>query len=450
MKEKTKLSDELRRYGYVFSVKRSFALAAGAMLLMVVLGRFFALSLLPQTIVCGAGVAMVPLFIRNAYRNTYGQRKFSDANIYVEQFLYSFQKSGKILETLQDTMGLFENGEMKNTLTAAMDYILNTYNETDITRKGLAMIEEAYPYDSVISMHRFAMETEQLGGDYHASVDLLLDHRRMWAERIYSMQQKKRRQRREIVLSILTSLLLCGAIYYMAGRVHLDVAAHPLAQAMTTVVMLLDLWIYYRADAKLTGGYEEQNAASEKEQLERYERMKKYSKHTLTGRWGRRIAIRKLAPSMELAYLRWLMQISLLLQTENVEVAIFKSYDHAPKLLQPALLELIAGLKKEPGNLAAYQNFLSEFTLPEVRSSMKMLYSISTGSGGDATLQIADIIQRNQKLRNEYEVVEDKDALAGMYALFLAPQVTGGMKLVVDMVLLLVMYLSSNQVMGGV
>jgi len=114
------------------------------------------------------------------------------------------------------------------------------------------------------------------------------------------------------------------------------------------------------------------------------------------------------------------------------------------------LLELIAGLKKEPGNLAAYQNFLSEFTLPEVRSSMKMLYSISTGSGGDATLQIADIIQRNQKLRNEYEVMEDKDALAGMYALFLAPQVTGGMKLVVDMVLLLVMYLSSNQVMGGV
>jgi hypothetical protein len=39
MKEKTKLSDELRRYGYVFSVKKSFALAVGAMVLMVVLGH---------------------------------------------------------------------------------------------------------------------------------------------------------------------------------------------------------------------------------------------------------------------------------------------------------------------------------------------------------------------------------------------------------------------------
>ena len=100
MREREKLSDELRRYGYVFSVKRSFGLAFGAMLFMVVLGRFFALGFIPQLLVCVAGVAMVPLFIRNAYRNTYQQQKFSDANIYVEQFLYSFQKCGKILESL--------------------------------------------------------------------------------------------------------------------------------------------------------------------------------------------------------------------------------------------------------------------------------------------------------------------------------------------------------------
>lgn len=447
---KTNLSDELRRYGYVFSVKRSFGLAFGAMVLMVVLGRFFALTFWPQTVVCLVGLALVPLFIRNAYRNTYEQRKFSDANIYVEQFLYSFQKSGKILESLQDTMQLFEAGDMKNTLTAAIDHMVNTYNEADITANALAIIEEEYQYDSILSMHRFALETERLGGEYGASIQLLLDHRRMWAERLYSIQQKKRKQRREIVLSILTSLGLCGAIYLMAGRVHLDVAHHPVAQWMTAAVMLLDLWIYYRADAKLTSGYEERDRKQEQDLLRQYERLQGYHKHGLINRWGRRIAIRNLTPEIEKAYIRWLMQVSLQLQSENVEVAIFKSYEHAPALIQPALLTFIGQLKKTPGNLAAYQAFLSEFTLPEVRSSMKMLYSLSTGSGGDATVQIADIIQRNQKLRNEYEAMNDNDALAGMYALFLAPQVTGGMKLVVDMVLLLVLYLASNQVMGGI
>lgn len=447
--EKAKLSDELRRYGYVFSVKRSFGLAFGAMVVMVLLGRFFALTILPQSLICGAGLVMVPLFIRNAYRNSYQQRKFSDANIYVEQFLYSFQKSGKVLESLQDTMQLFEAGDMKNTLTAAIDHILHTYNETEITRHALDMIEEEYPYECITSMHRFALETELVGGEYSQSVLLLLDHRRMWAQRLYSMQQKKRRQRREIVLSIATSLLLCGAIYFIAGQIHLDVAHHPLAQWMTAVVMLLDLWIYYRADAKLTGGYEEWDPREEAEQLARYQRLKAYEGVGLFHRWGRRVALRNLTPYVEKAYLRWLMQISLLLQTENVEVAILKSYDHAPAILQPALLELIAALKKEPGSMEAYQKFLAEFTLPQVRSSMKMLYSLTTGSGGDATVQIADIIQQNQKLQNEYEAMNDKDALAGMYALFLAPQVTGGMKLVVDMVLLLVLYLSSNQVLGG-
>jgi hypothetical protein len=346
-------------------------------------------------------------------------------------------------------MQLFERGHMKNTLTAAIGHILNTYNETDITAHALEMIEKEYPYDCVISMHRFTLENERVGGECGESIQLLLDHRRMWAERLYTMQQRKHRQRREIVLSILTSLLLCGAIYLMAGRVHLDVAHHPLAQWMTAIVMLLDLWIYYRADEKLTGGYEELEPKREKELLATYKRLQSYDGWTLNDRIGRRIAIRKLTPEMDKAFTRWLMQVSLLMQTENVEVAIFKSYDHAPALLQPALLQLIAGLKKEPGSMAPYQGFLQEFTMPQVRSAMKMLYSISTGSGGDARTQIANIIQQNEKLRNEQETMKSKDALAGMYALFLAPQFTGGMKLVVDMVLLLVLYLGSNQVLGG-
>jgi hypothetical protein len=86
-------------------------------------------------------------------------------------------------------------------------------------------------------------------------------------------------------------------------------------------------------------------------------------------------------------------------------------------------------------------DFLSDFTLPEVKSTMKMLLAIAEGNGGDERSQIADIIRRNQKMQDEANRQKDKDSLAGMYALFLAPQLTGGLKLVVDMILLFIVYL---------
>ena len=44
------------------------------------------------------------------------------------------------------------------------------------------------------------------------------------------------------------------------------------------------------------------------------------------------------------------------------------------------------------------------------------------------------MMERAAELKNE-------NALAGMYALFLAPQITGGIKLTVDMLLLFVVYM---------
>ena len=88
-----------------------------------------------------------------------------------------------------------------------------------------------------------------------------------------------------------------------------------------------------------------------------------------------------------------------------------------------------------------YNDFLSDFNLPEVRSAMKMLFSLSEGTGANASDQIQDIIRRNQYMMDRAEKLRMEDTQAGMYALFLAPQLTGGAKLLVDMILLLVCYL---------
>ena len=72
---------------------------------------------------------------------------------------------------------------------------------------------------------------------------------------------------------------------------------------------------------------------------------------------------------------------------------------------------------------------------------MKMLYSISEGCGGSFNNQITEILNRNQRMQNKSEELKNEDALAGLYGLFLAPQVTAGMKLIVDLILVMVIYL---------
>ena len=362
---------------------------------LFILGRFFGLHLIPQIVLFVAGMIVFPLLLRNTYRNRYYQQKFSDLNIYMEQFLYSFMKSRKVLTTLEDTYDLFEEGDMKKTIGKAIDHIKNTYNESDFEEKALKIIEKNYPYEGLTVMHRFALRTEALGGEYGESIELLLESRRI----------------------------------------------------ITVVVLILDLLIYYRADSKLTAGYLATEKNLEKEHLKQYERYQKYGKGPLSA-LGKRTARKNIQEYIKACFPEWLMQMSLLMQAENVQVAIFKSYDEAPAILKPALKEMIGRLRLDPNDKKAYTDFLSEFTLPEVRSTMKMLYSISEGKGGEARGQIADIIRRNQEMSDKAKRQQNSDSLAGMYALFLAPQLTGGLKLICDMVLLFAVYMGNMS--GGV
>lgn len=440
-----KLSDELKKYGYVFSWKRSVAFYIVAFGGIFVLGRFFKLKLIAQLIITVAGFAVLPFFLRNVYRNRFFQKQFSDINIYMEQFLYSFQKSGKILTTLEDLLTIFDNGNMRDTIELARDHILHTYNEADVERCALELIEEEYPYEGVATIHNFALTAERLGGDYSSSVMLLLESRRMQADRIYSLQQVQSRKRIEIGLSIITSLLLCSMIYMLSKRLGVDVSENMAGQVVTAIVLVMDMLIFLRADSKLSyAALKNDDGESDEAYIDRYRRIKQYDTKKLFSRIAKNAAIKNLSRDIEKQFPGWLMEVSLLLQTENVAVAIQKSLALAPGALKGPLADLILDLKTYPESIEPYKRFLSDFSLPEVASSMKMLYSISSGTGGDAGSQISDIIRRNQLLFDRAKKLENEDRVAGMYALFLAPQLTGGFKMVVDMILLLVMYMSQQ------
>lgn len=425
------LWDELKRYGYVFSVKRSILMYGMAVAFALLCGKFFRLERMYLLILCLWCACLFPFFLRNLYRNRYGQRQFVEINSYMEQFLYSFQKSGKILVTLKDVEKLFANGMMHTRIQEAIAYIEDTYDEDHVEKKGLAMIEQEYPIHHVAMIHRFALQVEEKGGEYGEAIRLMLDARRMWADRSYELLKEKKRKRTQILISVLVSLLLCSVFVYVAERVSLSITGFTIVKVVTLLTLLLDIWIFYVADRKLSMESMDETY-DEKELLRQYEKVKR-SEAKKHAELGTRIAKKNVSRALQKMFPQWLLEVSLLLQSENVQVAIMESYDEAPVLIKPALRELIQKLQLRPTDMEPYLEFLQEYALPEIQSSMKMLYALSEGTGGNANNQISDIIRRNQLLLDQAQKMKNEDALGGLYALFLAPQLTGGAKMLVDM-----------------
>lgn len=141
---------------------------------------------------------------------------------------------------------------------------------------------------------------------------------------------------------------------------------------------------------------------------------------------GHFLAKRSLTREIEKAFPHWLMELSLLLQIDNVQVSVAKTVSHAPEVLRPALGELMKQIEKNPESPDPYLNFLKEFERPQIQAAMKMLYALSVGNGGSEREQLEELIARNQNLMNQAEELMREDALAGMYLLFLTPGAGGG------------------------
>ncbi len=441
MKRK-KLSDELVKYGYVFSLPKMIITYLLMVVFTILLGLFFQLDAVFIVALCICACLMLPLYIRNYNYNRYQQQRFSDVNVYMEQFMYSFMKTGKILSTLYDVKELFPKGKMCDVINKSIKYIKDTYEESDVEGKALEIISDEYQYEGLKTMHGFALSVEANGGAYISCMQLILEARRMWADRVYEQMKIRKHQKVLVLMSIVTSLILCSVLYYMSDRMDVSVGSEMISQIVTFVVIFLDMWIYYLADRKLSVDFLEEDNKDDEIMVAKYKRFQKYKEKPSSHYLSIRIARKQLTRAFEKEFPRWLLQVSLLLQSENVQVAIFKSLKDAPRLMQDELAKLILELKSEPTSMKPYNNFLEDYNMPEVRSAMKMLFSLSEGTGANASDQIEDIIRRNQQMMNKAEKLRMEDTASGMYALFLAPQLTGGCKLLVDMILLLVCYMS--------
>lgn len=415
------------------------------------------------------------------------QLRFSDVTDYLETILYAFLKEGKIDTALSDTYEALVDGPMREAVSDALDHVHMTFDETDVMRNALEGIEKVYPCRRMKIVHDFFLHVENYGGDAQKPIELLLADKNRWQKCIQLEQKQRRKMFADIVMSIVASLIICSIILYLP-IMNMDISNNMISQILTVVVLILDDLILGKGQKYLTIDWlllDQEDEKQEQERIERfltYDRGKDirwsillagiaflvsilclvYQRQVLVAiglvmtlfmanqhRVGRNLSVRNLKQSIRRAFPGWLMDIILLLQSENVQVAFFKSQEHVPIVLKHEVETLVERIEMEPESSEPYHRFLEDFQIPEVHSAMSMLYSLSMGNSNHADQQIGELIERNLLMLDAAEKERLNNLSSGMYLLFLAPVLTASLKLVTDMAIFMLSFLLGNGI-GGI
>ncbi len=434
------------------------------------------------------GFLFLPIvLIRGAKRRYYSQM-FSLANNYMEQFLYSFKNNRTVLTTLTEAGIVFNEGDFHEVLVKSIEHIRYEVKGEDPELEALKNINDFFGCEKVELIHSFVLNAQRQGGDISRSIFLLSKNRAMWAERICSLQKEYAGIKRNIAVALLATLFLCALPLYLLGG-QFDISSDSVAQATGSALIVFCMWVFVKSEKRLCRNWI-QGESQAREMTKKFLQVREYDEEkegkvsrilalivggiavigyirfrsasvllVIVGvelfflnqhKIGHYLAKRKIAKEIEKQFPGWLMDLALLLQTDNVQVALRNSLETAPDVLSVSLQELVDRLEAEPDSIEPYYEFLKEYQNPDVQSMMKMLYSLSYGSTNEIENQIEELIARNTTTMDKAEKLMQEDQIVGMKLYILLPSLVAAFKLMIDMAILLMLFLEEVSMGMGV
>ena len=418
----------------------------------------------------------------------YEEQKVEDVGTYLEQMLYSFRRNSKILLSLEDTKTVFPDGEMKECIQKAIDHIQESQTTGNIYEEALQIIQDRYDCRRVRSLHKFLTRVEGIGGDNEIGVQALLADRRLWLARIDDFKKEKKTSQLDIFVACAFSSAICAATMYMLPS-YVGAAKHIIARTFSTIYIIINIitvkgtlkgLIYHLND--LYTKQEEEYLLKKFRWLKTWDKGAERKKQIkpaiimlaigiialIMGYWWMLLicvlmsffmwfiqpilrhnsSIKKITQEIEKCYPDWLLELSLLLQTDNLHVALEKTMETAPMLLKDDLVQLGDEIAANPTDVAPFNNFLPTLNVPSIHSSMRLLFSISNYGSDDETKQISELIERNSLLMNKAEEQKNKDRFAKITIYKFVPMGASALKLIVDMAVFLIVFISQS--MGSV
>lgn len=473
---------EIKRMGYKSNIKKVLGIMIGFGIITAAIAAVMDLKPICFFIMVLADILIVPMIIVNMYKKSYEDNRFREVSQYIEQMLYSFQNTNKVLKSLQDILPMFEHTPMEKVIRKTIEGIPALGIE-----EALKNFESAYDCQKIVQLNKFLVEVEQIGGDHESSIQLLLQDRQMWVDRTIEYKRERKNKQTTVNMAIVMSFVLC---IFMAKILpsEINLADNIFYHISSVALYVIDLFLYYmtdnfcsasilnnlktRKDSDIKKYYEYVLNYDSKQEFMKGVRMVPVGimlivggllinekllmiagagftifcliKHKMTYKTRYKV----IREEIEIQFPRWLMNVALYVQSNSVQVALYKSIPTAPLVLKPELIKLSNAIREDPATVTPYFNFMKDFDIPDITMSMKMFYSIASGIGSNVQQQVDEIIKRNNILLDKTEKIANDNNLAKMYMMFLMPQLSGGAKVLVDMVIFFSMFMSTT--MGSV
>lgn len=424
---------QLEAYGELCE-RKEILLCYGAVIGTAVLCGI-GMSLSPGCLAAAAGICIlqVPRLYFQYKKARLERRRFQDANAYMAQVAQSFAGNGKILMSLQETRDTFPAGRMRSTLTRAVSHIEQSCDMELAEREALGFFYEEYDCERIRMLHDFLEKAESRGGSCEAEFGLLENIRRLWEKNALNYQNTVVLARNLVAFEYLLLMLVCMFMLHQFPA-ELSIIHMPLVQGLNAFLVVCFFLVFCRMDKKCGRSMlrdarrmDDLHAGVKIKYVREFQGKKSLLRQlpfaafvlALSLAWygaegGRGILAGGFAGSLLLLFagkLRcfytlqiirseikavfpgWLFDVLLLVQSENVSVALAKSIEKAPAVLKGELKKLQMELEENPLSPDAFLSFLAEYRLPEVAGIMRKLYALSrgTGAGGEVMNQIIDM-----------------------------------------------------------
>ena len=480
------LKTEISGYGYHYSIKSFVLQLLISFAVIFIASLIYELNWVPILCLLLIGAICTPYVILAQFRYLYEEKRFADAGVYMTQMLYSFKKTPKILNALQDTQGVCSK-KCSDIIQYAIDYIKKGDYKEDLYKEAFASIEKEYGCDRLSTVHRFLKHVEDVGGEYRNGVNLLLDDIQKWTERTYCYQKDRKSMKFKAMVAIVLCMVICAVIINLLPE-QFSITGYPLYQISTTILLAIFIFMYSLIQSKMNGQWLRKTKSLKDKKVDYYKDLASGAKtrslyikvipliaFTIIGIgylifaksyvyaliclllltfliyypiMQIRTAKRTLKREINKVFPDWIRDLSLNLQMQNVYVAIRDTTPNTPYVLRTELEYLLEQIDKDPVSIKPYYDFLSEFDIPEIATNMSMIYSLNKYGRADAEKQINTLIERNSKLLEKSEILKNKDEI-GVTGFFLmtVPELCTVVKLLIDMTLMLMTFLSMTQSM---
>lgn len=477
------LENEVCAYGYKFSRKSHILLMVSTLAGIGVVGVLFQLKPTLMVLLLTAVLLVFPVLILDMYKKMYEQKRFGDVATYMEQLLYSFQKTGKVVSALKETREIFAEGQMRQALDGALRHLEWGRPKSDqgILRESLYSIEAVYDCGKLHLVHELLVNAEEYGGEVEKSILLMLEDIEHWKRRGYHLQAEKKKSHTDNIVSIVVAIILCVIALtvldsmkemFAAGS-FVEVFQIPFIQVSSVLFLIFLLYVFAKSSGNLTDNWLKDQVLNDPAYIRKsYEMILKYDEKKEQKRsllWampallltavlfaigkkglgifgimvggfflvqhkvGYCIAKRDVTDELHIALPQWLMELALLLQNNNVQVALVRSAEAAPDILKPELQRLNSRIYETPGKLQAYTMFCSHFDLPEMQSCMKMLHAVSEMGTGNISEQMNHLLKRIAQMQDVADDLSNARIAFRMKMIFSYPVIGATVKLLIDL-----------------